>query len=81
VETQQQIDYLNQMGVFLIQGYIIAKPMPLNMLSSWQQRWQTEVQQEPQQQEQQQGHPQHGPNKLTATPRHHPAACSSATRT
>ncbi|MGL5453172.1 MAG: EAL domain-containing protein [Aeromonas sp.] len=85
VETQQQIDYLNQMGVFLIQGYIIAKPMPLNMLSSWQQRWQTEVQQEAQQelqqQEQQQGHPQHGPNKLTATPHHHPTACSSATRT
>lgn len=40
VETQQQVDYLSQHGVYLIQGYVFGKPMPLKMLPRWQQEWQ-----------------------------------------
>lgn len=40
VETQMQVDYLSHMGVYLIQGYIFAKPMPLKMLQRWQREWQ-----------------------------------------
>ncbi|MGL5498176.1 MAG: EAL domain-containing protein [Aeromonas sobria] len=40
VETQQQVDYLGQHGVYLIQGYVFGKPMPLKMLPRWQREWQ-----------------------------------------
>ncbi|MCX7127471.1 EAL domain-containing protein [Aeromonas sp.] len=40
VETQRQVDYLSQHGVYLIQGYVFGKPMPLKMLPRWQQEWQ-----------------------------------------
>ncbi|TVL21164.1 diguanylate phosphodiesterase [Shewanella xiamenensis] len=35
VETQQQVDYLRHHGVYLIQGYVYAKPMPMNKLQCW----------------------------------------------
>ncbi|MNP47270.1 putative cyclic-di-GMP phosphodiesterase AdrB [compost metagenome] len=37
VETQEQVDYLGQHGVYLIQGYLFARPMPLHELLEWQQ--------------------------------------------
>ncbi|MGY3885975.1 EAL domain-containing protein [Aeromonas aquatica] len=37
VETQAQVDYLAQQGVYLIQGYLYARPMPLPELLHWQQ--------------------------------------------
>lgn len=40
VESQQQVDYLSQQGVYLIQGYFFGKPMPLKMLTHWQREWQ-----------------------------------------
>jgi len=40
VENQQQVDYLGQHGVYLIQGYVFGKPMPLKILPRWQQEWQ-----------------------------------------
>lgn len=35
VETQQQADVLNQMGIKSSQGYLYAKPMRLNELAQW----------------------------------------------
>lgn len=43
VETQQQVDYLGQHGVYLIQGYVFGKPMPLRALTHWQQEWQQQA--------------------------------------
>jgi c-di-GMP phosphodiesterase len=37
VETQVQVDYLGQHGVYLIQGYLFGRPMPLPELLDWQQ--------------------------------------------
>ena len=37
VETQEQVDYLYRQGVYLIQGYVFGKPMPLQELLLWQQ--------------------------------------------
>lgn len=37
VETQAQVDYLTHHGVYLIQGYLFARPMPLPELLHWQQ--------------------------------------------
>ncbi|MBL0628066.1 EAL domain-containing protein [Aeromonas jandaei] len=37
VETREQVDYLYQQGVYLIQGYVFGKPMPLQELLLWQQ--------------------------------------------
>ena len=39
VETREQVEYLSQRGVHLIQGYIYAKPMPLSRLIQWQAHW------------------------------------------
>lgn len=36
VETQVQVDYLARHGVYLIQGYLFARPMPLQELLEWQ---------------------------------------------
>ncbi|QSR46165.1 EAL domain-containing protein [Aeromonas veronii] len=44
VESQLQVDYLSQHGVYLIQGYFFGKPMPLKMLSLWQREWQLQHQ-------------------------------------
>ena len=35
VETQEQVDYLAHRGVYLIQGYLFARPMPLRDLLPW----------------------------------------------
>jgi len=35
VEEQHQVDYLKQHDVFLIQGYVYAKPMPIAELKQW----------------------------------------------
>ncbi|PJG60010.1 EAL domain-containing protein [Aeromonas cavernicola] len=35
VETQEQVKYLNQNGVYLLQGYVYAKPMPLSQALHW----------------------------------------------
>ncbi|MFA0213313.1 EAL domain-containing protein, partial [Vibrio artabrorum] len=35
VESQEQVEYLKQQGVYNIQGYVYAKPMNLNELESW----------------------------------------------
>lgn len=35
VETEDQLAYLNEHGVYLIQGYVYAKPMPFNELADW----------------------------------------------
>ncbi|WP_438405548.1 EAL domain-containing protein, partial [Aeromonas hydrophila] len=40
VESQLQVDYLSQHGVYLIQGYFFGKPMPLKILTHWQREWQ-----------------------------------------
>ncbi|MGL6336370.1 EAL domain-containing protein [Aeromonas jandaei] len=37
VETREQVDYLYRQGVYLIQGYVFGKPMPLQELLLWQQ--------------------------------------------
>ncbi|MGY3902396.1 EAL domain-containing protein [Aeromonas lusitana] len=37
VETQAQVNYLALHGVYLIQGYLFARPMPLHELLQWQQ--------------------------------------------
>ncbi|TFF74024.1 EAL domain-containing protein [Aeromonas taiwanensis] len=39
VETQAQVDYLSEHGVYLIQGYVYAKPMSLSQLKIWQMAW------------------------------------------
>ena len=39
VETQLQADYLSQRGVYLLQGYLFAKPIPLSALLRWQEEW------------------------------------------
>lgn len=44
VESQLQVDYLSQHGVYLIQGYFFGKPMPLKMLPLWQREWQQQYQ-------------------------------------
>lgn len=36
VETQEQVDYLFKRGVFLMQGYVFAKPMPLEDIAEWE---------------------------------------------
>ncbi|WP_111873921.1 EAL domain-containing protein [Aeromonas bivalvium] len=36
VESQDQIDYLAERGVYLIQGYAFARPMPIAELLHWQ---------------------------------------------
>lgn len=36
VETHEQLDYLLQHGVNLIQGYVYAKPMPINKIIEWE---------------------------------------------
>ncbi|MFM4705399.1 EAL domain-containing protein [Aeromonas bivalvium] len=36
VESQEQIDYLAERGVYLIQGYAFARPMPIAELVHWQ---------------------------------------------
>lgn len=35
VESHEQVEYLAQHGVFKIQGYVYAKPMPINELIEW----------------------------------------------
>lgn len=35
VETQEQLTYLAERGVFFIQGYVYAKPMPINQVLEW----------------------------------------------
>lgn len=35
VETQEQVEYLQQKDVFFIQGYVYAKPMPIEQLHQW----------------------------------------------
>ncbi len=35
VEEQHQVEYLKQHDVFLIQGYVYAKPMPIAELKKW----------------------------------------------
>ncbi|WP_434662299.1 EAL domain-containing protein [Aeromonas sp. NJAU223] len=35
VENQAQLDYLTKHGVYLIQGYVYAKPMPLEEALAW----------------------------------------------
>lgn len=35
VESQEQIDYLAERGVYLIQGYAFARPMPIAELVGW----------------------------------------------
>ena len=45
VESQLQVDYLSQHGVYLIQGYFFGKPMPLKILTHWQREWQLQHQQ------------------------------------
>lgn len=35
VETPEQLNYLAERGVFLIQGYVYAKPMPINQVIDW----------------------------------------------
>ncbi|MGR6421829.1 EAL domain-containing protein [Aeromonas veronii] len=44
VESQLQVDYLSQHGVYLIQGYFFGKPMPLKILTHWQREWQLQHQ-------------------------------------
>ncbi|WP_421332708.1 EAL domain-containing protein [Aeromonas sp. 603607] len=44
VESQLQVDYLSQHGVYLIQGYFFGKPMPLKILTHWQREWQSQHQ-------------------------------------
>ena len=39
VETEQQVDYLRQHGVHLIQGYVYARPMDLTRLQIWLLAW------------------------------------------
>lgn len=39
VETGEQVDYLGQHGVYLIQGYVYAKPMALTRLKIWLLAW------------------------------------------
>lgn len=36
VETNEQLEYLHEQGVYLIQGYVYAKPMPINELIEWE---------------------------------------------
>lgn len=40
VETREQVEYLSQQGVYLIQGYVYGKPMSLAQLLKWQSLWQ-----------------------------------------
>lgn len=40
VETREQVEYLSQQGVYLIQGYVYGKPMSLAQLLKWQTLWQ-----------------------------------------
>ncbi len=40
VETGEQVDYLRQHGVHLIQGYVYARPMALAQLQIWLLAWQ-----------------------------------------
>ena len=35
VEHQDQVEYLKERDVFMIQGYIYAKPMPIEQLKTW----------------------------------------------
>ncbi|MEZ8890197.1 EAL domain-containing protein [Vibrio sp. 10N.247.311.14] len=35
VETKEQVEYLKQRGIYQIQGYIYAKPMPLEQFQQW----------------------------------------------
>ena len=35
VETQQQADWLRRAGCQMIQGYLYARPMPLEQLANW----------------------------------------------
>ncbi len=35
VEDENQVQYLKEHGVFLIQGYVYARPMPINDLIGW----------------------------------------------
>ncbi|MEH0771923.1 EAL domain-containing protein [Vibrio alginolyticus] len=35
VETKEQVEYLNKRGIYKIQGYIYAKPMPLEEFQQW----------------------------------------------
>ncbi|MEJ8473543.1 EAL domain-containing protein [Roseibium algae] len=35
VETEQQLDRLQMMGNFAVQGYLIARPMPFEAMSDW----------------------------------------------
>ena len=35
VENHEQVEYLAQHGVYKIQGYVYAKPMPINELIEW----------------------------------------------
>ena len=39
VEDQQTLDLLRSLGVDVIQGFLIAKPMPLDHFQVWRQRW------------------------------------------
>jgi len=39
VECREQVEYLSQRGVHLIQGYVYAKPMSLSQVLHWQTLW------------------------------------------
>ncbi len=39
IETHDQLDFLRRSGAHVLQGYLIAKPMPANQLDSWLAEW------------------------------------------
>ena len=46
VDTREQVEYLRQHGVCLIQGYVFGRPMALADLAIWQQTWPPQYSQE-----------------------------------
>ena len=39
IETQEQLDYLNEADCSMVQGYIFSKPLPIPDFECWEDRF------------------------------------------